>query len=179
MKELRINAGCGCYLSPLRADDAAALVRLLNDRDIYRNTLRIPFPYTESDAEAFIRLTAEAASKQGHPVHFAIRDANHQLMGGCGFESVSYGHRAEIGYWLGKPYWGQGVMTAVVGSVCDFAIAQWKLNRISAHVFEFNVASARVLEKNAFQCEGTLRKHHRKDGEFLNSKLYALVTPDA
>jgi RimJ/RimL family protein N-acetyltransferase len=82
---------------------------------------------------------------------------------------------AEIGYWLAKPYWGQGIMTDVVRLACDFALAEWKRVRIIAHVFDFNRASARVPEKNGFEFEGLLRKHHRKDGALLNSRLYTLV----
>lgn len=66
-------------------------------------------------------------------------------------------------------------MTGVVRAACAFAIAEWKLVRITAHVFELNKASARVLEKSGFELEGLLRKHHQKDGKFLDSKLYALV----
>jgi len=88
---------------------------------------------------------------------------------------LTYGHRAEIGYWLAKPFWGQGIMSAVVGAICDFAFGDWKLVRITAHVFTSNEASSRVLEKNGFEYEGLLRKHHQKDGKFIDSKLYALV----
>ena len=101
--------------------------------------------------------------------------AAEELLGGCGFEGVSYGHCAEIGYWLARPFWGQGIMTEVVRALCGFAFAEWKLVRITAHVFDFNAASARVLEKNGFSLEGLLRKHHRKAGRFLDSRLYALV----
>ena len=66
-------------------------------------------------------------------------------------------------------------MTAVVGNACDSAIVEWQLVRITAHVFESNIASVRVLEKNGFEFEGLLRKHHRKEGQFLNSRLLALV----
>src|SRR5690606_12348842 len=85
------------------------------------------------------------------------------------------GHKAEIGYWLAKPWWGRGIMTAVVGKACEYAFSRWQLVRITAHVFESNIASARVLEKNGFEFERLLRKHHLKDGRFLDSRLFALV----
>ncbi len=163
------------HLSEIRGADQAAFVDLLNDEEIYKNTLRIPYPYGDEDAERFLAIVEEETTGHGHPVHFAIRDNDAQLIGGCGFDGLSYGHRAELGYWLAKTYWGQGIMTDVIRAVCDYAVAQWKLVRITAHVFDFNVASARVLEKNGFRLEGHLRKHHRKDGNFLDSKLYALV----
>ena len=172
---IHIAVNDACHLSEVRRDDKAAFVKHLNDEDIYRNTLRIPYPYTEDDAETFISMVAEATANRGHPVHFAIRDHDEQLIGGCGFDGLSYSHRAEIGYWLAKPHWGHGIMTDVVRFACNFALTEWKLVRITAHVFDGNQRSARVLEKNGFEFEGLLRKHHRKDGEFLNSRLYALV----
>lgn len=174
-KDIHIIVNDDIHLSNIRPDDKAAFVKHLNDEDTYRNTLRIPHPYTAEDAEKFVSIVTEATAKHGHPVHFAIRDQDNRLIGGCGFEGLTYGHRAEIGYWLAKPYWGRGIMTDVVRSACDFALTEWKLVRITAHVFDFNEASARVLQENGFEFEGLLRKHHRKDGEFLNSKLYALV----
>lgn len=165
----------GLSLSALGAGDKPVLVEYLNDREIYDRTLRIPFPYTEADADFFLNLDAEATRKHGHLVHFAIRDRSGKAIGGAGFEGLVYGHRAEIGYWLAKPLWGQGIMTKVVRALCEFAFAEWSLVRITAHVFPFNDASAKVLEKNGFQLEGVLRKLHLKGGNFQDAKLYALV----
>lgn len=163
------------HLTEIRSTDCPAFVEYLNDPDIYRQTLRIPYPYGEKDARTFVAITDQVTAKHGHPIHFAIRDETDQLIGGCGFDDLVYGHRAELGYWLAKPYWGQGIMTEVVRSLCKLAEEEWKLVRITAHVFEFNEASARVLMKNGFQCEGLLRKHHQKDGQFVDSKLFAWV----
>lgn len=164
-------------LSELRGGDCEALVRYLNDREIYDRTLRIPCPYGREDAERFLNLCGKLSEQHGHPLHFAIRDREQQLIGGCGFDGLVYGHRAEIGYWLGKPYWGQGLMTEVVRAATAFAFREWKLVRISAHVFTTNPASARVLEKCGFQHEGLLRLHHKKDDRFLDSQLFAKVAP--
>lgn len=173
--ERRIEVNDDVYLSAVRASDQGALVAYLNDGDIYRATLRIPSPYSFEQAGNFIRIAAEATAKHGFPVHFAIRTRDAKMIGCCGFDGLEIGHRAEIGYWLGKPFWGRGLMTAVVRSACDMAFADWKLVRIQAHVFEFNQASSRVLEKSGFQLEGLLRRYTRKDGEYFHSKLYALV----
>lgn len=173
--QLRIEVNDNIHLSALRPSDKPALVEYLNDKEIYENTLRIPFPYTEADAESFLESSTATENKQGHPLHFAVRDSSGKAIGGCGFEGLSYGHRTEIGYWLARPFWGRGIMTEVVGALCRFAFAEWQLVRITAHVFLFNDRSARVLEKNGFRCEGVLQKNHCKDGKFLDSKLYALI----
>jgi RimJ/RimL family protein N-acetyltransferase len=163
------------HLTEFRPADKAACLHHLGSREIYDRTLRIPYPYTEADFDGWLETVAKATERHGEPVHFAIRTGDDSFIGGCGFDGLTKGHRAEIGYWLAKPYWGQGIMTAVVGRACEHAVVQWKLVRITAHVFDFNAASARVLEKNGFVCEGCLRKHYLKDGRFVDSRLYALV----
>ena len=162
-------------LTELGAEDTPALVEYLNDEEIYRCTLRIPRPYTATDAAAFLALAQSAAQEYGHPVHFAIRDRAGRLLGGCGFDALIVGHRAEIGYWLARPFWGRGIMTDVVHSACQFALNKWQLVRIAAFVFDFNARSARVLEKNGFVLEGILRKQHRKDDRFVDTLLFALT----
>ena len=174
-RDIRINVNDHCYLSELRASDMDALVHWLNEPELFANTLRIPSPYTMDEAKQFLRIVAESTATHGHPVVFAVRDSEDQLIGGFAFEGLTYGHRAEIGYWLAKSYRGRGLMTAVENASCQYAYDQWRLVRITAHVFHFNIASARVLEKCGFQLEGRLPKCHRKGDEFIDSLLYARV----
>jgi RimJ/RimL family protein N-acetyltransferase len=165
------------HLSEFRPADWPALLEHLNDRDIYDRTLRIPFPYTENDAAAWLALVAKITEQQGCPVHWAIRSADDALIGGCGFDDFQVGksHRAEVGYWLAKPHWGRGIMTAVVGRLCRHAFEEFGLAKITAHVFPHNLASARVLQKCGFQEEGFLRKHYLKGDRFLDARLFALL----
>ena len=163
------------HLTEFRPTDKSACVQHLCDREIYERTLRIPYLYTEADFDNWLNTITQATERHGEPVHFAIRTSDDSFIGGCGFDGLTKGHRAEIGYWLAKLYWGQGIMTAVVRIACEYAIAKWKLLRITAHVCESNLAFARVLEKNGFVCEGYLRKHFMKDGLPIDSKLFALV----
>ena len=165
------------HLSEFRSSDKPALVQHLNDRDIYDRTLRIPFPYTDASADEWLALVAKITQQQGRPVQFAIRSADDALIGGCGFDGFQVGksHRAEVGYWRAKPYWGQGIMTAVVQRACRHAFEEFGLAKITAHVFVHNPASARVLEKCGFQEEGFLRKHFLKDGQSLDARLFGLL----
>ena len=165
------------HLSEFRSSDKPALVQHLNDRDIYDRTLRIPFPYTDATADEWLALVAQITEQQGRPVQFAIRSADDALIGGCGFDGFQVGksHRAEVGYWLATPCWGQGIMTAVVQRACRHAFEEFGLVKITAHVYSLNTASARVLEKCGFHEEGFLRKHFLKDGQFLDARLFALL----
>ncbi|KAA5541325.1 GNAT family N-acetyltransferase [Roseiconus nitratireducens] len=172
----RIEIGSGRYLSELEDTDKPSLVEYLNDTQLHENTLRIPFPYRSEDADAFVHGVQEVTRAYGRPLHFAIRDTSGRAIGGIGFDELSVGHCAEIGYWLGRPFWGQGIMSDAVKAACRYAIDQWQLVRISAHVFPKNPASARVLEKNDFHREGRLRRYRQKDGQFLDSDLFARLT---
>jgi RimJ/RimL family protein N-acetyltransferase len=174
---MKIDVSEQIHLAEFQGSDKPALLQYLNDRDIYERTLRIPFPYTEAAADDWLALVATITRQQGQPVHWAVCNADDALIGGCGFDGFQVGqsHRAEVGYWLAKPYWGRGIMTAVVKRVCQHAFEEFGLVKITAHVFAFNPASARVLEKCGFQQEGFLRKHFLKDGRFIDAKLFALL----
>lgn len=174
---MRITVTERIHLSALLPSDQAACVEHLKAKEIYDLTLRIPYPHTEADFRGWLEIVEKATIQQGQPVHWAIRDEQELLIGGCGFSGLQVGksHRAEIGYWLARPYWGQGIMTAVVRRLSEFAFAELGLVKIEAQVFACNPASAKVLEKCGFQQEGYLRKHHLKDGKYLDARLFALV----
>ncbi len=174
---MKISVNEGIHLSEFQPSDQAACLEHLTEKEIYERTLRIPFPYTEADFHAWLGIVEQTTKQQGRAVHWAIRDSNDSLIGGLGFDGFQLGksHRAEIGYWLAKPYWGRGIMTAVVRRACDFAFAEFGLAKITAHVFPDNSASARVLEKCGFRQEGVLRKHYREDGHYLDARAFALI----
>jgi len=172
---VRIPVGNGYFLSPIEPRDRTVLVTHLQDPLIAATTLLIPFPYTEADADRFLQIDAETTAQQGEPLNFAIREGDGGLIGAIGFKELVRGHRAEIGYWLARPWWGRGIMTAAVREASRFALDHWSLVRITAHVFEFNPASARVLARCGYVLEGHLRKHHLKNGQFLDAQLWALV----
>lgn len=162
------------HLTEVRRSDQDALVEFLNEREIYDRTLRIPYPYTAADAERWFALIEQMTEQNGQTVCWAVRNAAGKMIGGVGLEASGPGrsHRAEIGYWLAKPFWGRGIMSTVVQAVCREAFEQLGLVKIVAHVFAHNDASARVLEKCGFQQEGYLRQHYLKNGAFIDAKVY-------
>jgi RimJ/RimL family protein N-acetyltransferase len=96
-------------------------------------------------------------------------------VGGIGFSvQTDVGHRsAEIGYWLGEEYWGRGIVTQALVAVSEYAFSHHDLCRLYAHVFEWNPASARVLEKASYVFEGRLKKSVTKDGKTIDQLIYA------
>lgn len=165
------------FISDITPDDQAAYIEHLKEKQIYDQTLAIPYPYTAEDAQWWVNHVAENTRKQGRSSQWAIRRTDGYLIGGIGFHGAEIGktHTSELGYWLAKPYWGKGLMTEAVKKVTAFAFEEFGLVRISAHVFYFNQGSARVLEKAGFTFEGTLRKHYKKDGKIFDGKLYSLI----
>ncbi|HAF25545.1 MAG TPA: N-acetyltransferase, partial [Blastocatellia bacterium] len=155
----------------------AALMEHLHSKDVYNTTLNIPHPYLEAHANSWIQKRIARAERVGKEVSFAIRDNQGKLIGVVSAESLEPGttHRAEIGYWLARPFWGQGIMTDAVRAYVGYAFGELQLLRLTAHVLESNVGSARVLEKNGFKLEGRLRKHFRKDDELLDARFYGLL----
>lgn len=110
-------------LTEFRPSDKATCIERIGDRDIYDRTLRIPHPYTEAHFDQWLCIVAAATEQHGEPVHFAIREGD-SMIGSIGFDGLTKGHKAEIGYWLAKQWWGRGIMTAVVGKACEYAFSR-------------------------------------------------------
>lgn len=165
------------YLSGVEMTDKLALVRHLQAKEIYDTTLNIPYPYSEQHADDWLTRRIESRAKQTQEVSFALRNSAGQMIGVVSSDSHQIGtsHRAEIGYWLAFPYWGRGLMTDAVRAYVKYAFTELQLLRLTAHVFEFNPGSIRVLEKNGFQLEGHLRKHVRKEGRLFDVRFYGLL----
>jgi [ribosomal protein S5]-alanine N-acetyltransferase len=156
--------------------DKANLVYNINDQDVASNTLTIPHPYTEADADFYFNLVKDLGQKYKKATSFAIRK-NGELIGGIG-RLVSYGidsHKDEIGYYLGKDYRNQGIMTEVVKSFSDYLHQEHGLVRIEAGVFLHNQKSMKVLEKAGFEFESLNKKYHKKGNEFLDVKLFSKI----
>ena len=176
MTDLKIKVRDRIYLSGVSHADKPALLEHLQIKDIHDRTMNIPYPYSAADADWWLSKRIEHTNRQGKESTFAIRDAS-KLIGVVGADNFELGmtHRAEIGYWLAKPYWGQGLMTEAVRTFVRYAFAELELVRLIAHVFSFNLSSARVLEKNGFRLEGSLRKHFCKDGQLIDARVYGLL----
>jgi RimJ/RimL family protein N-acetyltransferase len=180
MLESRFRFHGEFHLSSVWPNDKPALLEHFRAKEIYDSTLNIPYPYSEADADRWLTRRIENTRRLGTEVTFAIRKGDGEMIGAVGADSFEPGasHRAEIGYWLARPYWGQGIMTDAVRVYVRYAFDDLKLLRLTAHVLQFNVGSARVLGKNGFKLEGQLRKHFRKDGELYDACFFGLLKED-
>jgi len=162
-----------CSVRSWRPDDLGSLVANANNRNIWLNLRdRFPSPYTRRDGREFIRL---ARSLQPESM-FAIA-VDDQAVGGIGFTVLTDVERvsAEIGYWLGEPYWGRGIVTEALVAVTKFAIEHHGLTRIYAVPFAWNSPSCRVLEKAGYVLEARLRNSAIKDGTLTDQLQYAFI----
>jgi len=169
-----MHLNCGpCIVRDWRASDRESLLRFANNRNIWRNlTHRFPHPFTEAEADSWFSFLAQMAE----PTHWAI-EVDASAVGGIGVvlgEGI-FEKSGQLGYWLGEPYWGRGIMTAAVRATSEYAMFRFALVRLEAPVFEWNPASMRVLEKCGFVREGVLRRSVFKDGQLIDSVLYAWV----
>jgi ribosomal-protein-alanine N-acetyltransferase len=162
-----------CAIRSYAADDAGSIAAHADNRKIWQN-LRdgFPHPYRLEDAQAFIQRARNADPE----TMFAI-SVEGRAVGGIGFTLHSDIERisAEIGYWLGEPFWGRGIVTEALTAVTRYAMEKHHLLRVYAVPFESNKASHRVLEKSGYLLEGCMRKSAIKDGKVVNQLLYAKV----
>jgi ribosomal-protein-alanine N-acetyltransferase len=163
-------------LRPWQAGDAASLVRHADDREIWRNLRdRFPHPYTAADAEVWLTW----ATRQAPSTNWAI-EVDGEAAGGIGYilgDDV-HARTAEIGFWLGRRFWGRGIVTDAVRAVTAYAFAAHDLLRVEAHVFAWNEASMRVLEKAGYEREACLRRAVAKDGAVTDLVIFAVLRPD-
>lgn len=154
--------------------DAEELTLQANDRRVWLG-LRdaFPHPYTIEDGRRFIARALQMSPR----TFFAIEVAG-RVAGGIGYMEHGDVERigAEVGYWLGYGFWGRGIATAALRLVTEHAFrVNAELQRLYAVPYSSNPASARVLAKAGYRCEGTLRRSAIKDGKILDQWMYAIL----
>ncbi|MDP2562468.1 GNAT family N-acetyltransferase [Psychrobium sp. 1_MG-2023] len=151
--------------------DRDLLVDYLNCSEVTQYiTAAIPSPYTVVDANGWI----EYANKTEYI--YAI-EYQGLLVGAISAQvgAFEYKRSAELGYWVAKRYWNQGIATQAVSLCCELLFTQTKLNRLFVSVVSENGASIRVLEKNGFKIEGILKQASFKEGVYFDEHLLAIT----
>lgn len=157
-----------------KTEDADSVAKYANNPKIAGN-LRdgFPSPYTPEDARLFV---ADCLRGQKGMIMLAI-EIGGEAAGSIGVfrQDNVYRKSAELGYWLGEPFWGKGVMSAAVSEMCALAFGAWDIVRIFAEPFAGNAASRGVLEKAGFALEGILKRSVFKNGSITDSCIYAVT----
>jgi len=154
-------------------EDKSILAMLANNKNIWNNlTNKMPHPYQESDAVAFIE---KAISVE--PPTILVMEWKGIFSGVIGLHPQSdvYTGIAEMGYWVGEPYWGNGIASRAVALMLNYGFETLGYRRIYAAVYDYNPTSMRVLLKNGFQKEGIFRKAVIKNGRIWDEHRFAVV----
>jgi [ribosomal protein S5]-alanine N-acetyltransferase len=165
-------------LRPFRTADADDVQRLAGDRDVADTTLKIPHPYEDGMAEKWIANHRDWFDHGQQAVFAVTRKDDGRLLGAIGLRIERDDQRAELGYWIGKPYWGQGFCTEAARAILSFGFEQLGLHRVQACHFTRNRASGRVLQKVGMTQEGRLREHSRKWDAFEDIEVFGLVADE-
>lgn len=162
-----------CALRPWRPGDELSLVRHANDPEVARNLRDLfPHPYTSRDALDWIAFATQASPS----TEFAIV-VDGQAVGGIGLviQPDIFRRSAEVGFWLGRAYWGRGIVSEALVAFTDYAFRTFDVVRLYAGVIEWNVGSCRVLEKAGFTLEARLKQAITKAGRTVDEFLYAKI----
>jgi RimJ/RimL family protein N-acetyltransferase len=160
MKEIKtIIEGERVLIKKLRLGDAGDIYAHIKGREIARWTRALPHPYPKDGAEKFIRKSQRQwRDKKVFNFGIVLKETG-KVIGGIGLVRVDWKHQcAELGYWIGRKYWGKGLITEATRLMLKFGFHELKLHRIYAAAFESNIGSCRVLEKCGFQLEGIRRE---------------------
>ena len=162
-------------LRPWRGEDEEFLTRYANDKEIARWLRDVfPYPYTQENARGFV---AYCLAVDQERELLRVIEADGQAVGSI---SLTRGRdvecrSAELGYWLGRAFYGKGIMTEAVRQMCLLGLERWNIVRIFAQPYAQNLASCRVLEKAGFSREGLLHQSIWKWGQLQDSCIYALL----
>ena len=156
-------------------DDIPSLAKYANNINIWNNLRNyFPHPYTEEQAKAWIERVVDEV-----PIVSLAIDLDGEAIGGIGLilNTDVYVYSAEIGYWIGEPFWGQGIATEAIRQMIDYTFYYFDIVRIYAEVFENNKASMRALEKNGFYLEGVRRKSVFKNNTLMDDYIWVKLRP--
>ncbi|HPP74099.1 MAG TPA: GNAT family N-acetyltransferase [Armatimonadota bacterium] len=166
-------------IRPISRRDAPMLYPLINDPGIAANMLSLPHPYPANVLVPWILKCRESMEKRERFELTMVLKETGQAIGVCSLSRISWEHmNAELGYWLGRPYWGKGYMTEAVTRLVSAGFEVLGLERIYARCFATNPASARVLEKAGLKFEGKGRHEIKKDDRFIDMLHFGLIRAD-
>ena len=165
-------------LRPFGPADGPFVQRLAGVREIADTTLHIPHPYPDGAAETWINTHGERwAAREELVLAITLKDGD-ALIGAVNLAFEPLHDRAELGYWVGVPYWRRGFATEAAGGLVDFGFKVLGLNRVQAHHLARNSASGRVMLKLGLRREGASPRAAKKNGRYEDVVFYGLLRRD-
>ncbi|WP_026674859.1 GNAT family N-acetyltransferase [Alkalihalobacterium bogoriense] len=155
--------------------DTAAVTHLCNNYNIYKNTLYLPFPYSEEDALAWIANHLDNYNTD-KSYEFAITDRRTgELYGAIALTNNHHFNHGEMAFWIGEQYWGNGYATEASKAMLTFAFTVKQLHKVFARHFHTNQASGKVIQNLGMTKEGVLREHVQKENQYLDLVYYGML----
>jgi [ribosomal protein S5]-alanine N-acetyltransferase len=163
-------------LCPFTLEDAPTVKELAGEWEIAEMTATIPHPYEQGMAEAWISKHQDSFEK-GEAVTFAVTfKPDGCLVGAISLVHINQTHRlAELGYWIGKPFWNNGYCTEASQEMIRYAFKVLDLNRVQARHLTKNPASGRVMHKAGMKFEGILRQSVFRWGKYEDTAIYSIL----
>lgn len=160
----------------LKLSDVQDIHENIKEKEITKWTINIPHPYPKEGAKSFIKSSHyRLRKKKGYDFGIVLKNTG-KVIGGISLTNLDWENKnAEVGYWLGKKYWGKGLTTEAVKLILKFGFEKLKLHRIYAHLFEENIGSKRVLEKCGFKLEAIIRETRFRYNKWHNELTYGIL----
>ncbi len=175
--------GEGVYLRPPEMRDYEAWAALRERSRAFLTPWEPTWPGDDLSRPAFRRRlrrhAQEIENDESYPF-LIFRDGSDTLVGGLTLGQIKRGvaQSATLGYWMGAPYAGMGLMSRSVRALTGYAFTILRLHRIEAACLPHNEASVRLLERIGFKREGFARAYLRINGVWQDHLLYALLDTD-
>ncbi|MGN7756225.1 GNAT family N-acetyltransferase [Chryseobacterium sp. 22532] len=173
LKEFPVIETERLILSQLKEEDLPFVTEYLQDKIFSDVTSNIPYPYTGEHAKFWMKMSRESfENNTGYT--FAVRNKEGQILGAIGLHDRD-DDKAELGYWMGKPFWNKGYITEAATALIDFGFNELQINKIYATYFLDNPASGRIMEKIGMEKEALLKQHLKKDGKYIDVMMYSIL----
>ncbi len=159
---------------PVWPSDAEDIFRNIQDKLIFENTLRLPWPYKKENLESFMRYVRRSRRKGMAYVMSIVFEG--EVVGIIDLMGIDFEHeQGELGYWIGKKFRGKGIMTEAGHLMLGLAFEKLKLNKVGAWAYDDNPASQKVMKKLGMKKEGHFRKHKFRAGRWRDDLYFAIL----
>lgn len=165
-------------LREINLNDAPLIEEYAGDEQVAKTTMNIPSPYPKGSAIDFITTSLEAEKAGKLKIAAIILKDTKELIGLINININAGFNRGELGYWIGRPYWGNGYGTEAAKRMLEIGFKEWKLNRIYAQAFTTNPGSYRIMEKIGLRHEGVLKEHLRRFDRYHDVTVYGITMKD-
>lgn len=162
-------------LRPFELSDAKDVQRIAGDRTIADTTLNVPHPYEDGMAEAWIATHQAEFEARRLCAYAMVLAATGELIGAVSLRITSHLNHAELGYWVGVPWWNRGYCTEAARVLVDYGFSVLGLHRIHSSHYSRNPASGRVMIKLGMQHEGRLREHVKRWDRYEDLEYYGIL----